>query len=107
MAFNVNRIISIGSEHRKWCRLTKIKNLNTQETSPYQIFLVYIRSPKTIKEYNHKIDKFFNFLINVLREKEFRTDDREANYLLLYTKAKKWYELVQIQFIQVYIISEK
>lgn len=47
------------------------KNLNTQETNPYQIFLVYIRSPKTVKEYDRKLDKFFNFLINVLGEKEF------------------------------------
>jgi hypothetical protein len=36
--------------------------------SPYQMFLTYIRSPKKVKEYSDKIDKFFNFLINTLGE---------------------------------------
>jgi len=37
------------------------KNLTTQETSHYQIFLLYIRPPKTIKEYNRKLENFLIF----------------------------------------------
>ena len=43
-------------------------NSNGQEDiSPYQMFLMYIRSPKTIKEYSIKIDKFFDFIVNIFR----------------------------------------
>lgn len=79
------------------------KNFNIQETSAYQIFLLYIRSPKTIKEYNRQFDKFFNFLINKLGETDFRTDDLEAKYSLLYIRAKKdmnWFKSVLYMYIQ-------
>ena len=48
--------------------INKTDNGNEQEEiiSPYQMFLMYIRSPKTVKEYSVKFDKFFNFLINTL-----------------------------------------
>jgi hypothetical protein len=71
--------------------------------SPYQIFLTYIRSPKTVKEYTDKIDKFFNFLINTLGETDFKTNDIETQYLLLYTKAKNnlnWFNSILHKYIQ-------
>ena len=49
---------------------------------------MYIRSPKTVKEYSVKFDKFFNFLINNLGETEFNIDDTETKYFIFYKKAK-------------------
>lgn len=63
-------------------------HLNTQVVSPYQLFLLYIRSPKTIEEYTNKFnkfDKFFNFLINTLGETDFKTDDTETKYFIYIT----------------------
>jgi hypothetical protein len=71
--------------------------------SPYQMFLTYIRSPKTVKEYSDKIDKFFNFLINTLGETEFKTNDIETKYYIFYTKAKNnmnWLNSVLHKYIQ-------
>ena len=83
--------------------LDENNNLNTQVVSPYQIFLLYIRSPKTINEYTKKFDKFFNFLINTLEETDFKIDDIETKYLHLYTKAKNnmnWFNSVLYRYIQ-------
>jgi len=39
-------------------------NSNGQEDiSPYQMFLMCIRSPKTIKEYTVKLETFFDFIL--------------------------------------------
>ena len=52
--------------------INETDNGNKQEgISSYHMFLMYIRSPKTIKEYTNKIDKFFNFLINTLGGNRF------------------------------------
>ena len=69
--------------------INETDNGNEQEgISPYQMFLMYIQSPKTVKEYSDKFDKFFNFLINNLRETEFNIDDTETKYFIFYKKAK-------------------
>ena len=82
--------------------INETDNGNEQEKiSPYHMFLVYIRSPKTVKEYTNKIDKFFNFLINTLGETDFKTNDIETQYLLLYTKAKNnlnWFNYILLLF---------
>lgn len=73
-----------------------------EEISPYQMFLMYIRSPKTVKEYNIKFETFFDFLINVLGEIEFDTNDLETKYLILYTKAKNnvnWFNSILHKYI--------
>jgi hypothetical protein len=83
--------------------LNENNNLNTHVVSPYQIFMLYIRSPKTIKEYSIKFDKFFNFLINTLGETDFKTDGTETKYLLLYTTAKNninWFNSILYKYIQ-------
>lgn len=90
--------------------LNENNNLNTHVVSPYQIFMLYIRSPKTIKEYSIKFDKFFNFLINTLGETDFKTDDTETKYLLLYTKAKNninWFNSILYKYIQFQKIELK
>lgn len=71
--------------------INKTDNGNEQEEiiSPYQMFLMYIRSPKTVKEYSVKFDKFFNFLVNNLGETEFKTNDMETKYSIFYTKSQK------------------
>jgi hypothetical protein len=61
--------------------LNENDNLNTQEVSPYQRFLIYTRSPKMIKEYSINFDRFFNFLINTVGETDFKTDDIETKYI--------------------------
>ena len=49
--------------------INETDNGNEQEgISPYQMFLMYIRSPKTIKEYSVKLDTFFDFIVNNLVE---------------------------------------
>jgi len=71
--------------------------------SPYQMFLTYIRSPKTVKEYSDKFDKFLDFLINTLGETEFKTNDTETKYYIFYTKAKNnmnWLNSVLHKYIQ-------
>jgi hypothetical protein len=84
--------------------INETDNGNEQEgISPYHMFLMYIRSPKTIEEYTNKIDKFFNFLINTLGETDFKTTDIEIQYLLLYTKAKNnlnWFNSILHKYIQ-------
>ena len=83
--------------------LNENTNLNTQAVSPYRLFLLYIRSPKTIEEYTNKFDKFFNFLINTLEEIDFKTDDIETKYSLFYTKAKNnmnWLNSILHKYIQ-------
>ena len=67
------------------------------------MFLTYIRSPKTVKEYSDKFDKFLNFLINTLGETEFKTNDTETKYYIFYTKAKNnmnWLNSVLHKYIQ-------
>jgi hypothetical protein len=61
--------------------------------NPYQIFLTCIRSPKTVKKYSNKFDKFLDFLINILGETEFKTNDTETKYYLFLYKSQKQYEL--------------
>ena len=69
--------------------INETDNGNEQQgISPYQMFLMYIRSPKTVKEYTDKFDKFFNFLINNLGETEFNIVDTETKYFIFYNKAK-------------------
>jgi hypothetical protein len=85
--------------------ITENNNGNEREEiiSPYQMFLMYIRSPKTVKEYSVKFDKFFNFLINTLGETEFKTNDIETKYFILYNKAKNnmnWFNSVLHKYIQ-------
>lgn len=84
--------------------INETNNENGQEEiTPYQMFLMYIRSPKTVKEYNVKFEKFFNFLINTLRETEFKTNDTETKYSIFYTKAKNntnWFNSVLHKYIQ-------
>ena len=54
-------------------------NGNGQEDiSPYQMFLMCIRSPKTIKEHSVKLETFFDFIVNYLGEMEFKTDEIET-----------------------------
>ena len=63
---------------------------------------MFIHSPKTIEEYTNKFDKFFNFL-NTLGETDFKTNDIETKYLLLYTKAKNnmnWFISILHKYIQ-------
>lgn len=84
--------------------INETNNENGQEEiTPYQMFLMYIRSPKTVKEYNVKFEKFFNFLINTLRETEFKTNDTETKYSIFYTKAKNninWFNSILYKYIQ-------
>ena len=84
--------------------INETDNGNEQaKISPYQMFLMYIRSPKTVKEYSDKFDKFFNFLINTLGETEFKTNDTETKYYIFYTKAKNnmnWLNSVLHKYIQ-------
>jgi len=69
--------------------INETDNGNEQEgISPYQMFLMYIRSPKTVKEYTDKFNKFFNFLINNLGETEFSMDDTETKYFIFTIKPK-------------------
>ena len=56
--------------------------------SPYQMFLLHIRSPKTKSQYTQKFQHFFKFLSQQLGEKEFEIEDIEKKYLFLYEKAK-------------------
>ncbi len=56
--------------------------------SPYQMFLLHIRSPKTKSQYTKKFEHFFKFLTQQLGEKEFETENIEKKYFLLYEKAK-------------------
>ena len=56
--------------------------------SPYQMFLLHIRSPKTKDQYIQKFEHFFKFLSQQLEEKEFETEDIEKKYFLLYEKAR-------------------
>jgi hypothetical protein len=57
--------------------------------SPYQMFLLHIRSPKTKSQYIQKFEHFFKFLAQQLGEKEFETENIEKKYFILYEKAKK------------------
>ena len=42
--------------------INETDNGNEQEgISPYQMFLMYIQSPKTVKEYSDKFDNIFQF----------------------------------------------
>lgn len=43
--------------------INETNNENGQEEiTPYQMFLMYIRSPKTVKEYNVKFEKFCKWI---------------------------------------------
>ena len=64
-------------------------NGNGQEDiSSYQMFLMCIRSQKTIKEYTVKLETFFDFIVNNLGEMEFKTNDIETKCSILYKKSK-------------------
>ena len=56
--------------------------------SPYQMFLLHIRSSKTKSQYIQKFEHFFKFLSQQLGEKKFEIEDIEKKYFLLYEKAK-------------------
>ena len=56
--------------------INETDNGNGQEDiSPYQMFLMCIRSPKTIKEYSVKLETFFDLIVNKLGQMEFKTND--------------------------------
>ena len=82
-------------------------NGNGQEDiSPYQMFLMCIRSPKTIKEYSVKLETFFDFIVNNLGEMEFKTDEIETKCSILYKKSKiniNWFNSV----LHKYIVFQK
>ena len=58
------------------------------DISPYQMFLLHIRSPKTKNEYTKKFEHFFKFLAQEIGVKEFETENVEKKYFLLYEKAR-------------------
>lgn len=49
--------------------------------SPYQMFLLHIRSPKTKDQYIQKFEHFFKFLAQQLGEKKFETENNGEKIL--------------------------
>ena len=69
------------------------------------MFLMCIRSPKTIKEYSVKLETFFDFIVNNLGEMEFKTDDIETKCSILYKRSRLFIFANELLYHCVNLIS--